>query len=239
MPRIDGRANDALRPVVMTPNYLDYAEGSVLIEMGGTRVLCAATVEEKVPPWLEGSERGWVTAEYALLPRSTHTRTARESTRGRIGGRTHEIRRLIGRSLRAAVDLASLGKRTCIIDCDVIQADGGTRTAAITGGYVALALAISKMVADGLVPRGTLKTAVAAVSAGLVGGVAMLDLCYGEDSRADVDINVVMTGKGEYVEVQGTAEGEPLSRAELNRLLDLADQGIRQLLVYQETILKG
>ncbi len=235
MARIDGRANDQLRPVKLIPNFLDYAEGSVLIAMGRTRVLCAATVEERVPAWLLGQATGWVTAEYSMLPRATLTRTPRETTG--LSGRTQEIRRLIGRSLRAAVDLRLLGERTIVVDCDVIQADGGTRTAAITGGYVALALALRRLIRQRLVHRNVLVTPVAAVSAGVVDGESMLDLCYEEDSRADVDVNVVMTGRGEFVEVQGTAEGRSFSLETLHELLDLARTGITQLLAAQQEVL--
>jgi ribonuclease PH len=237
MARIDGRANDQLRSVVVTPHYLDYAEGSALVTMGQTRVLCAATIEEKVPAWLVESGRGWITGEYALLPRSTHTRTQRESDAGRLQGRTQEIRRLIGRSLRMVLDLSKFGPRTCIVDCDVIQADGGTRTAAVTGGYVALALALRKLIRAGKIPAEALRPAVAAVSVGIVGGELMLDLCYQEDSRADADVNVVMTAEGRFVEVQGTAEGKPFARAELDGLLDLAAVGIRQLFRIQEAVI--
>ena len=237
MVRLGGRANDEMRQVVMTTGYLDYAEGSVLIEMGGTRVLCAASIEDTVPSWMVGSGRGWITAEYALLPRSTHTRTRRESVAGRIGGRTHEISRLIGRSLRAAFDLDLLGERTITVDCDVIQADGGTRTAAITGGYVAVAIGLGALVRGGLAPREAFRSPVAATSVGSWGGSALLDLCYEEDSQADVDINVVMTGDGRLVEVQGTAEGQPFSRGELDCLLDLAARGIGDLLEQQARVL--
>lgn len=235
MARIDGRANDQLRPVKLIPNFLDYAEGSVLITMGNTRVLCAATVEERVPPWLVGQGEGWVTAEYAMLPRATLTRTPRETSG--LSGRTQEIRRLIGRSLRAAVDLRLLGERTIVVDCDVIQADGGTRTAAITGGYVALALALRKLIRERHAHHNVLVTPVAAVSVGMVGGEPMLDLCYQEDSQADVDVNVVMTGRGELVEVQGTAEGKPFSLETLYELLELAKTGITQLLAAQQEVL--
>ena len=237
MARVDGRANDEMRQVVMRPGYLDYAEGSVLIEMGGTRVLCAASVEESVPPWRTGSGCGWVTAEYALLPRSTHTRTRRESVAGHIGGRTHEISRLIGRSLRAAFDLLLLGERTITVDCDVIQADGGTRTASVTGAYVAVAIALSRLIEGGQAPLGALRYPVAAISVGMLDGVPLLDLCYAEDSRADVDINVVMVKGGRLVEVQGTAEGQPFSRSDLDDMLDLADLGIRNLLEQQARVL--
>lgn len=231
MIRIDGRGWDEMRPVQMMPGFVEVAEGSVLIEMGATRVLCNATVENSVPSWRLGSGAGWVTAEYAMLPRSTHQRTRRE-TRG-LGGRTQEIRRLIGRSLRAVVDLDKLGERTIILDCDVIQADGGTRTASITGGYVALALAVQRLVEAGEVPSGVLSGELAAISLGLVDGQLLLDLCYEEDSRAGADFNVVMTGDGHLIEVQGTAEGTPFDRAALDAMLDLAEQGIGQLLVLQ------
>jgi len=233
--RLDGRALDELRPVVITPGYVIHPEGSVLIEMGQTRVLCNATVDQHVPPWLIGEGRGWVTGEYAMLPRSTHTRTPREP-RG-LRGRTQEIRRLIGRALRASVDLDRLGKRQVIVDCDVIQADGGTRTASISGGYVALVLALRKLIHAGVVSPEVLRTPVAAVSVGVVDDLPMLDLCYEEDRRADVDFNVVMTGEGAFVEVQGTAECTPFDREVMDKLLDLATQGIDQLLEVQRAIL--
>ena len=232
--RTDGRAVDELRPVVMTAGYVIHPEGSVLIEMGQTRVLCNATIEKRVPHWLQGRERGWVTAEYALLPRSTHTRTTRE-TQG-LRGRTQEIRRLIGRSLRVSVDLDLLGERQVIVDCDVIQADGDTRTASVTGGYVALTLALHKLIEAREVPPQVLRTPVAAVSVGVVDGAPLLDLCYAEDRRADVDFNVVMTGEGQFVEVQGTAEGATFSRDAMDRLLDLAERGIGQLFVMQRQV---
>jgi ribonuclease PH len=235
--RRDGRAWDELRPVRMKPGFVEYAEGSVLIEAGRTRVLCNATVEDSVPPWRLGSGAGWVTAEYALLPRSTHRRTRRE-TRG-LGGRTQEIRRLIGRSLRAAVDLGQLGERTILLDCDVIQADGGTRTAAITGGYVALALAVQRLAEAGAVQLEVLTTQVAAISLGLVEGELLLDLSYDEDSAATADFNVVMTGEGRLIEVQGTAEGAPFDRDALDRVLDLAGQGIDRLLKLQWQVLEA
>lgn len=235
--RLEGRAHDVLRPVKMTPGYVLHPEGSVLIQVGKTHVLCNASVLEQVPPWLAGTGRGWVTAEYALLPRSTHTRTPRETTG--LHGRTQEIRRLIGRSLRAAVDLDVLGERQVIVDCDVLQADGGTRSASVTGGYVALALALTGMVRSGILPASVLRTAVAAVSVGMVDGRPMLDLCYDEDRRAKVDLNVVMTGQGQFVEVQGTAEGAAFDRASLDSLLDLATLGIDRLLKIQQDILLG
>ncbi|HEU5316332.1 MAG TPA: ribonuclease PH [Chloroflexota bacterium] len=237
MARADGRAPDELRPVKITPNYLDHAEGSVLIEAGQTRVLCAVSVEESQPPHLKNTDQGWITAEYAMLPRSTHTRSQRESTRGRVGGRTHEIQRLIGRSLRAAVSLTALGPRTLFIDCDVIQADGGTRTASITGAYVALALALHKVVAAGTLKKLPPLTPVAATSVGIVNGEPVLDLNYVEDSRADVDFNVVMTGAGHFIEVQGTAEHNTFSRDQMNQLLALAEGGTKQLFALQQETL--
>jgi len=233
--RVDGRRNDELRPVIITPDYVQYPEGSVLIEMGATRVICNVTVEETVPAWLRGHGQGWVTAEYALLPRSTQVRTPRE-TRG-FRGRTQEIRRLIGRSLRAAVNREKLGQRTLTVDCDVIQADGGTRAASVTGGYVALVIALDKLIRGGLLPPDVLRTAVAAVSVGVVDGQAVLDLCYEEDSVAEVDFNVVMTAGGEYVEVQGTAEGQPFAREVIHELLDLAERGTRELFELQSKAL--
>jgi len=233
--RVDGRQWDEMRLVRMTPGFVPYAEGSVLIEVGGTRVLCNASVEESQPRWRQGSGAGWITAEYAMLPRSTHKRTPRETVRQ--AGRTHEIRRLIGRSLRAVADLGRLGERTIILDCDVIQADGGTRTAAITGSYVALALAVERLAAAGSVPDGVLTGQVAAVSLGWVGNQLLLDLCYAEDAAAAADFNVVVTGDGRLVEVQGTAEGEPFSRRALDAVLDLADKGIGELLVAQRQVL--
>lgn len=235
--RGDGRALDALRPVAMTPGYVIHPEGSVLIEMGQTRVLCNATVEDRVPRWRISSGQGWITAEYALLPRATEERTQRE-TNG-LRGRTQEIRRLIGRSLRMAVDLRHLGQRQIILDCDVIQADGGTRTAAVTGGYVALVLALRQLIAREVVPPAVLRRQVAAISVGVVGGEAMLDLCYEEDKRAQADLNIVMTDAGEYVELQGTAERAPFDRGMMDQLLDLAETGIEQLLAAQRAVLSG
>src|SRR5579859_3666935 len=233
MIRIDGRSWTQLRPVKLTVDFVDYAEGSVLIEAGQTRVLCVASVEEKVPPFLEGKGQGWVTAEYNMLPRATHTRNARERS-GKISGRTQEIQRLIGRSLRAAVDLTALGPRTITLDCDVIQADGGTRTASVTGAYVALQRACTQLVQRGILATHPLKTAVAAVSVGIVGGEILLDLCYEEDSRADVDFNVVMTAEHQFIEVQGTGEGGTFSRSGMDALTTLAEQGIEQLLEIQK-----
>ncbi len=232
--RRDGRAADELRPARLTPGFFGYAEGSMLVEMGGTRVACAVSIEERVPHFLVGKGQGWITAEYAMLPRATHQRTQRESTRGHPGGRTHEIQRLIGRSLRPVVDLKKLGERTLTVDCDVLQADGGTRTAAITGACGALVLALDHLVAQGKLKTSPLKRRVAAVSVGIVDGTPLLDLAYDEDSRAEVDANVVMTEDGEFVEVQGTAEGKPFSRDRLLTLLDLASGGISTLLTLQE-----
>jgi ribonuclease PH len=237
--RPDGRAADELRQVRITRGWLDHAEGSVLVEFGRTRVLCAASVTEGVPRWRKGSGLGWVTAEYAMLPRSTHTRSDRESVKGRIGGRTHEISRLVGRSLRAAIDVKALGENTIVIDCDVLQADGGTRTAAITGAYVALADAVSWLRGRGALAGEPLRTSVAAVSVGIVAGRTLLDLCYDEDVAAETDMNVVCTGDGRFVEVQGTAEGEPFDRVELDRLLDLGGSGCASLAAMQEAALRG
>ena len=235
--RIDQRQADEIRPVTLSPNYVIYPEGSVLIAMGQTKVLCNVTIENEVPRWMksQGKVGGWVTAEYALLPRSTHTRTSRE-THG-LGGRTQEIRRLIGRSLRAAVNLELLGEHTCIIDCDVLQADGGTRTAAITGGYVSLALALQKLIAAGEIPLEVLAKPVAAISVGILRGEPLLDLCYAEDSTAEVDFNVVMNAAGEFIELQGTAEGATFSRQMLETMMDLAHKGIKELLLIQKTVL--
>ncbi|WP_242903875.1 ribonuclease PH [Actinomadura terrae] len=229
MPRPDDRASDQLRPVRVQRGWLDHAEGSALIEFGGTRVLCAASVQDSLPRWRRESGLGWVTAEYAMLPRATNTRNDRESIRGRVGGRTHEISRLIGRSIRACVDFKALGENTVQLDCDVLQADGGTRTAAITGAYIALADAVSWMRGRRLLRGEPLITSVSAISVGLVDGEARLDLCYEEDSAAETDMNVVCTGDGRFVEVQGTAEGAPFDRAELDALLDLAAGGCAEL----------
>ncbi|MDP2728136.1 MAG: ribonuclease PH [Dehalococcoidia bacterium] len=237
MPRSDGRRNDELRPVRILPHYLDFAEGSVLIELGRTRVLCAVSVTDTLPAFLRGKGKGWITSEYSMLPRSTMTRNPRESTAGRIGGRTHEIQRLIGRSLRAVMDMQALGERTMTVDCDVLQADGGTRTAAITGAYVALVLAIDDMLYRGLINTSPIISEVAATSVGVLRGEALLDLNYEEDSQAEVDFNVVMTGRGEFVEIQGTAEGRPFSRETVDNLLSLAQQGISKLLLAQREVL--
>jgi len=235
--RGDGRAVSELRPVRMTPGFLPPAEGSVLIEMGDTRVICTATVDESVPPFLRDSGRGWVTAEYAMLPRSSPERIERE--RRGPGGRSHEIQRLIGRALRAVTDLTALGERSILIDCDVLQADAGTRCASITGGYVALVLALDKLRRDHVLKALPLTGSVAAVSAGIVGGRALLDLRYDEDHKAEVDMNVVMTGRGRLVEVQGTAEGKPFTNAQLGRLLTLCERGVRELTALQREKLKA
>ncbi len=237
--RPDHRPADALRPIRLTPNFVATAEGSVLIESGNTRVLCNATIEQGVPGWLRNSGRGWVTAEYGMLPRATLTRTPRESERGKVGGRTHEIQRLIGRSLRSVVDMKALGERTIILDCDVLQADGGTRTAAITGACVALALAINKLVAAGTLKTSPLRQMVAATSVGIVDGNILLDLAYEEDSRATVDMNVVMLADGGLVETQATAEKDSYSRNQLSEMLDYAEKGIQELLAAQQAILKS
>ena len=234
-----GRLADALRPITIEPGILRHAEGSALITVGDTRVLCAASVEPGVPAFLRGSGSGWVTAEYGMLPRSTHTRSAREAARGRQGGRTQEIQRLIGRSLRAVVDLDRLGEQTITLDCDVLQADGGTRTASITGAWVALAMAIEWMQQQGKLPTHPLQTQVAATSVGMIEAEALLDLDYSEDSGAGVDFNVVMLGTGQLVEVQGTAEGEPFSRQQMDGLVDLAELGIRQLFDAQRDALNA
>jgi ribonuclease PH len=219
------------------PNVLDFAEGSCIIEFGKTRVLCAASVEDRQPPFLRNTQSGWVTGEYSMLPRATHTRSQREVERGRPGGRTQEIQRLVGRALRGVVNLELLGPRTITIDCDVLQADGGTRTASITGGFVALSIAIGKLVRANAVSSSAIQAPVAAVSVGIVKGVPLLDLCYEEDSTAEVDFNVVMTGDDAFVEVQGTAEGKPFSRVAMDQLMDLARSGVRQLFEYQEQAL--
>lgn len=231
--RIDGRAPAQLRPVRITPGILDFAEGSCIVEFGRTRVLCAASVEERQPGFLRNTSSGWVTAEYSMLPRATHTRSQREVERGRPGGRTQEIQRLIGRSLRGVVNLELLGPRTITVDCDVLQADGGTRTASITGGFVALQLAVARLAKAGTASESVIQSQVAAVSVGLVKGVAMLDLCYEEDSTAEVDFNIVMTGEDDFVEVQGTAEGKPFSRAGMDRLIDMGRDGIVELFAHQ------
>ncbi len=233
------RQSDELRPLSLTRGYTAHAEGSVLIQIGQTRVLCTASVETSVPPFLRGKGQGWVTAEYGMLPRATHTRSAREAAKGKQTGRTQEIQRLIGRSLRAVTDLAALGERQITLDCDVLQADGGTRCAAITGAWVALHDACAKLVAEGVLPSNPVRERVAAISVGIVDGKPVLDLDYAEDSNCDTDMNVIMTGSGGIVEIQGTAEGTPFSRAELTALVDLADAGIRQLVAAQTQAIKG
>jgi ribonuclease PH len=238
MTRADGRADDELRPIRLTRHWLDHAAGSVLVEFGRTRVLCAASASTGVPRWRKDSGLGWVTAEYAMLPSSTHTRSDRESVKGRIGGRTHEISRLIGRSLRAVIDYKALGENTIVLDCDVLQADGGTRTAAVTGAYVALADACAHLRERGALRGQPLRGSVAAVSVGIIDGVPRLDLPYEEDVRAETDMNVVMTGDGRFVEVQGTAEGEPFDRALLDDLLTLAAKGCADLTVLQQAALE-
>ena len=236
--RSNGRGVQDLRPVEITPGFIKHADGSALIGMGETRVICTAKIEDRVPPFLRKSGRGWITAEYGMLPSSSPTRIPREAARGKVGGRTHEIQRLIGRSLRAVADLSRLGERTVWLDCDVIQADGGTRTASITGAYVALACALRRWAADKTVPEGLLKDSVAAVSVGVAEGRALLDLDAGEDNNAEVDMNFVMTGSGEFVEVQGTAEKQPFSPATLSELILLAQSGIQRLLDVQQQALR-
>ncbi len=236
--RLDGRSLDQIRPVRITPSYMLHADGSALIETGLTKVICTATLENKVPPFLIGSRSGWLTAEYGMLPRSTKTRVFRESRSGRPKGRTQEVQRIIGRSLRAVVDLEKIGERTITIDCDVIQADGGTRTASVSGAYVALCEAVKKMMEDGKLQENPMKDAVAAVSVGIVDGVSMLDLCYEEDSSAEVDLNVVMTGSGTFVDVQGTAERSPFDRKQMDAMLELAESGIREILLVQQEALR-
>ncbi len=235
--RTDGRAPDELRPARITPGFLPYAEGSVLIEMGNTRVVCAASLEDRVPPFLRNQGQGWLTAEYAMLPRATQTRTSREIGRGGPSGRTHEIQRLIGRSLRAVADMKALGERTITIDCDVLQADGGTRTAAITGAYVAFALASQHLLKSGKISRPITTDQVAAISVGIVDNVPLLDLKYDEDSRAEVDMNVVKTGAGQYIEIQGTAESKPFTQEQMNQMAALASTGIERLIEQQRAVL--
>ena len=234
--RTDGRAASQLRETRITPGFLMHAEGSVLIEVGRTRVVCSASIEDRVPPFLRNTGKGWVTAEYGMLPRATSTRTQREASAGKVGGRTQEIQRLIGRSLRSVTRLAEIGERTVWIDCDVIQADGGTRTAAITGGFVALVLALRRLREMGAIRTLPIQDHVAATSVGVVSGTPMLDLAYEEDSRAEVDMNVVKTGDGRFVELQGTAEGPPFERGALDSLMELADGGIRELVEIQRTV---
>ena len=235
--RLDGRQPSALRPTRITPSFTMHAEGSVLIEAGRTQVICTASVEDRVPPFLRNTGKGWVTAEYGMLPRATSTRTQREASAGKVGGRTQEIQRLIGRSLRSVTRLPDLGERTIWIDCDVIQADGGTRTASITGGFVALVLALKHMRTRGIIRSIPISDYVAAISVGVVNGTPMLDLAYDEDSNADVDMNVVKTGEGQFIEVQGTAEGLPFERSALDSLLSLADTGIQELVATQRSVI--
>ena len=237
--RSDDRAADQMRPVNIVPGYISTAEGSCLIELGNTRVVCTASIEDTVPQFLRNSGKGWVTAEYGMLPRSTLTRTPREITKGRPSGRTHEIQRLIGRSLRAVTDMDKLGERSILIDCDVIQADGGTRTASITGAFVAMGLAITAMVENGALATAPIRDYVAATSVGIVDGIVMLDLCYEEDSRADVDMNMVITGSGKMVEVQATAEHHPFDADQLEQMMTLARLGIGELVVRQRNLLSG
>jgi len=239
MIRLDGRASDQLRPVKITTDYIKYAEGSCLIEVGDTRVICTASIEDKVPPFLKGSGTGWVTAEYGMIPRSCQTRTPRELTRGTAGGRTMEIQRLVGRSIRSVVDRDALGERTIWLDCDVIQADGGTRTASVTGAFVAFVQAAKALKKDGIVKKIPISDVLAAVSVGVVQNEEILDLTYAEDSSASVDMNIVMTASGRFVEIQGTAEGMPFSKNRLNKLLDLADKGIAEIVVRVRESLAG
>jgi ribonuclease PH len=236
MPRLDGREADAVRPTIITPDFTMHAEGSVLIEVGRTKVICTASVEDRVPPFQRGSGKGWVTAEYGMLPRATSTRNTREASTGKVGGRTQEIQRLIGRSLRTVVNMAELGERTIWLDCDVIQADGGTRTASITGAFVAMVIALERVRAQGAITRLPVTDYVAATSVGIVAGTPMLDLAYDEDSKAEVDMNVIKTGDGRFIEVQGTAETRPFDRAGLDSLLALADRGIQALIDKQREI---
>lgn len=237
MGRVDGRRPDQLREVKITRHFTRYAEGSVLVETGNTKVICTATVEDKVPNWLRGQGQGWITAEYSMLPRSTHTRTAREASKGKIGGRTMEIQRLIGRALRSVVDLSKLGDTTIWIDCDVIQADGGTRTASITGSFVAMMDAIQWMMDNQKLTQCPVFDFLAATSVGIIQGIPMLDLCYEEDSHAQVDMNVVMSGEGKIIEIQGTGEESPFTRQELNLLYDLGEKGVQELIGYQKAAL--
>jgi ribonuclease PH len=232
--RADGRKPDELRPIKITRNFIKHAEGSVLIELGDTKVICTATIEDKVPPFLKDQKKGWITAEYAMIPRSALSRISRESSTGRIGGRTHEIQRLIGRALRSVAELSIIGERTFWMDCDVIQADGGTRTASITGAYIALADAVSYAVKNRIIERNPIRDYLAAVSVGRVNGEIVLDLCYAEDSRAEVDMNIVMTGSGNFVEIQGTAETMPFSKEDMDKMIAIAGKGIARLVEIQK-----
>lgn len=236
--RPDGRKNDEIRDIKITRNFIRTAEGSVLISMGNTRIVCTATIEDKVPPFLKDQKKGWITAEYSMLPRATKMRTIRESTAGRISGRTHEIQRLIGRALRSVVDLSKIGERTIWIDCDVLEADGGTRTAAITGAFICLTDAIDYALRNGLIESSPIKDYLAAISVGIVEGEPMIDLCYLEDSIAEVDMNIVMTGTGKFVEIQGTAEGTPFSKVTLDNLIKLAEEGISKLIKIQKKLIE-
>ncbi|MBI5049540.1 MAG: ribonuclease PH [Nitrospirae bacterium] len=237
--RQDGRLSNGLRDIKITRNFLKTAEGSALIEMGRTKVICSASIEDKVPQFLKDMEKGWVTAEYSMLPRSTPTRIIRESTSGKIGGRTHEIQRLIGRTMRSVMDLDAIGKRTIWLDCDVIQADGGTRAASITGAFVALTDAVKFAMGNRMIEKNPIKDYVAAVSVGIVNGEPVLDLTYPEDSTAEVDMNIVMTGSGKFIEIQGTAETMPFDKDRLRRLLELAEEGIREIITIQKSVLEG
>lgn len=237
MVRVDGRAKDALRPIKMTRNYIRHAEGSVLIEMGETRVICTASVEERIPPFLKDSGRGWITAEYGMLPRSTNERNMREASKGKVGGRTYEIQRLIGRSLRSVVDMTKMGERSILVDCDVLQADGGTRTASITGAFVAMVDALDWMRRGGLIRKIPVIDTLAAISVGILDGETILDLCYDEDAAVQVDMNIIMTGNGRFVEVQGTAEGEPFTKQEMETLFTYAEKGIQELTGIQQQLL--
>lgn len=239
MKRLDGRKNDQLRPITITKNYIKNVPGSVLIEIGKTRVICVATIEENVPKWLKDKKQGWITSEYSMLPYASNDRKPRESTTGKVGGRTQEIQRLVGRSLRGIVDLKALGERTIWIDCDVIEADGGTRTASITGGFIALMLALKKLREARKIASIPVHESIAAVSAGLFNGIPMIDLCYEEDSKADVDMNIVMTESGRLIEIQGTAEHHPFTIEEMNALLKLADKGTRKIFRIQNKILSS
>jgi ribonuclease PH len=237
MKRIDGRDYDELRPIKITRNFNNYAEGSVLIEVGNTKVICTASVEDKVPPFQKGTGKGWITSEYSMIPRATEVRTQREATRGKQSGRTMEIQRLIGRALRAVVDLSLLGEKTIWIDCDVIQADGGTRTASITGSFVALVDAVNKLIQKGAINKMPVKNFVSAVSVGIVDDKELLDLCYYEDSNAFVDMNIVMTDKGEFIEIQGTGEGGPFPKEKFNILMELAEKGLKEIIIIQKQVL--
>jgi ribonuclease PH len=239
MPRADGRKNNELRDLKITRDYIKFAEGSCLVELGNTKVIATASVEDGVPPFLRNSGNGWVTGEYGMIPRSCKSRVPREASKGRLGGRTHEIQRLIGRSLRAVTDMTKLGERTIWLDCDVMQADGGTRCASITGSFVALALALDKMREDKMIDSIPLSDYVAAISVGIINGEMALDLDYEEDSKGEVDMNIVMTGKGKFIEVQGTAEREPFGKEELNKLTTLAEKGIQEIMAAQKKALKG